>query len=105
MTAALRDEQIGGGVVLRRFTNGANPVVVGTRLSREEILGIKNRRTLIGSDAISVYPRAPEAEPTAPGERHIVHNGGGRYDVIEGRKLNSGPLSKDEAEDLATRPT
>jgi hypothetical protein len=103
MTAVLRDEQIGGGVVLRRFTIVDRHIMVGTRLSRNEILAIKNRRTLIGSDAISVHPRAVACE-TEPGERHIVHNGGGRYDVIEGRKLNSGPLTKDEAEDLATRP-
>lgn len=96
----VQDSAIGGGVVQRRFKIGDRPVFVGTRLSRGEILAIRNRRTLIGGGAISVYPPAI----AEPGERHIVHNGGGRYDVIEGRKLNSGPLSKDEAEDLATRP-
>lgn len=99
MAVAL-DRDIGGGVVVRRFSIGDRPVFVGTRLSRGDILAIRNRRTLIGGGMIAIHP--PTIAERA--ERHIVHNGGGRYDVIEGRKLNAGPLTKDEAEDLATTP-
>lgn len=98
--SVVQDIDIGGGVVSRRFNIGSRPVFVGTRLTRGEILAIRNRRTLIGGGTISIHPPAV----AEPGERHIVHNGGGRYDVIEGRKLNGAPLTKDEAEDLATQP-
>ncbi len=98
----VQDGDIGGGVVQRRFNISDRPVMVGTRLSRDDILAIRNRRTLVGGGFIAIHPPAPSSEPN---ERHLVHNGGGRYDVIEGRKLNDRALTKEEAEDLATQPT
>lgn len=95
-------DQIGGGIV-RRIWNMGPPV--GTILSPEQIVKIPigNRRSLIRNGKLDIFPPAPaRAMPDA--ERHIVHNGGGRYDVIVGVKLNSAALTREEAEDLATRP-
>lgn len=109
MTFGLRDTEIGGGVVRRRFNmtfpgrDGVVSMVPGTPLTAEQILAmpIGNRRGLVRMGHIDVFPRMA-APPDA--ERHIVHNGGGRYDVIAGVKLNAAALTREEAEELATRP-
>jgi hypothetical protein len=112
MTPVLKDADIGGGVVLRRFQFGADRPGGGTKLTAAQVLSMnpKNRRELVRLGYLSVFPRAdtlPDyqpADPLAGAERHIVHNGGGRYDVIAGVKLNDAALSREEAEELATRP-
>lgn len=93
--AIIKDEDIGGGSVLRTFTMRGEAQKVGTQLSRSELLGIPyaNRQALIDGGKISIYP------PSA--ERHIVSDGFGRYSVYAGRKLNDRPLTKAEAEELA----
>jgi hypothetical protein len=98
-------KEIGGGFVRRAFTDGETLMAVGAPLSAEKINAWPNRRTLIESGLIAVYPPHGEgAATTGPAERHMVHLGRGQYDVIAGTKLNDRPLSKDEAEDLATQP-
>lgn len=100
----IRDEQIGGAVVRRRINRGdATPLFPGAHLSREEVLAMPtaNRQALVRAEHLWLEPKVVDSV----GERHIVHLGRGQYDVIEGKKLNAAPLSKDEAEDLATRPT
>jgi hypothetical protein len=95
-------DQIGGAIVRRVWSMGPP---VGTVMSPEQIaqMPIGNRRSLIRNGKLDVFPPAP-ARAEANAERHIVHNGGGRYDVIVGVKLNSSVLTREEAEDLATRP-
>lgn len=99
----IAEKDIGGARVARRVSRGAQALLAGQMLSAGEVcaIPIANRRALIRSGAIEVYPRGPV---TSAGEHHIVHRGGGQYDVIDGVKLNDVPLSKDEAEELATRP-
>lgn len=102
---ALRDQDIGGGVVTRAFRRGTEYVRQGTRLSREDVLAIPraNRNSLIDNGLISVYPTAAAATPAdaRPLARLVVSRGFGNFDVIEGRKLNDAPLSKEDAEELA----
>lgn len=97
----LRDGEIGGGVVRRRFTMNGESVVPGTKLSREEILAmpINNRNALIRNKNLDVYP--PAAIPV--GVRHVVHIGSGRFDVIVGVKLNDRALTREEADALAAQ--
>ena len=104
----LRDEQIGGGFVRLGFNIGDRRTKAGERLSREAIMKmpISNRRTLISSGKIEVFPidtGAPIAAPTEPADRHLIHLGRGYYDVIEGRKLNAEPLTREDAVALAAR--
>lgn len=102
----LREGEIGGGTVRRTFKFGDEQVFSGKTLTADQILGmpINNRRALIEKGYISVYPKAPDAPAAkreAKGERHVVSAGFGRFDVIEGVKLNEASLSKDEAMELA----
>ena len=98
----VHDDQIGGAVVRRRIDRGPDgPLLAGTRLSREEVLAMPtaNRHALVTTEHLWLMPIGD-----AVAERHIVHLGRGQFDVIAGVKLNDQPLSKDAAEDLATRP-
>lgn len=108
MPAMLADEQIGGGTVRRTFKFGDTQVFAGHPLTAEQIIGIPraNRRALVEKTFIDIYPKpptdlAPAHELPRDGERHVVSSGFGKFDVIEGRKLNSAPLTKDEAMTLA----
>lgn len=93
----IKEEHIGGATVNRLFNSPANPVRVGMTLTREQVLAYpsRNRQSLIDGGYLSIHPRVPA------GETHIVSRGFGKFDVIEGRKLNVDPLeSKEEAEAL-----
>ena len=97
------DSQIGGAIVRRRIDRGTLPPLnAGDRLTREEVLAMAtaNRRALVSSERLWLAPRTDVAAGS-DAVRHIVHNGGGRYDVIAGVKLNDRILTKDEAEELA----
>lgn len=99
----IAEQDIGGARVRRRFSRGKEALLAGRILSADEVraIPVANRRALIEAGFIEVYPQGPV---TTVGERHLVHLGRGQYDVIQGVRLNDKPLSKDEAEDLATKP-
>lgn len=101
----LRDADIGGGTVRRTFRMGTEQVRMGRPLTEAEIMTmpVANRRALIDKGMIIVYPRTPVV-PSGDGERHVVARGFGKYDVIEGHKLNDKPLTKDAARALAGVP-
>jgi hypothetical protein len=100
----IAEQDIGGARVARRFTCGSEAMLRGRMLSATEVCSIPvaNRRALTKAGIIEVFPRNDAV--TTVGQKHIVHLGRGQYDVIQGQKLNAAPLSKDDAEDLATRP-
>lgn len=113
MLARIRGEDIGGGVVKFGFRVGAQFVRSGTKLTAEQIAKFSptNRQALIDKGMLAVWPKsANEPSPTQsassdhPAPRHIVHTGRGQYDVIEGHKLNDGPLKKADAQTLAGVP-
>ncbi len=94
----VRDENIGGAFVRRTFTMVGGPVPVGKQLSRAEVLAIPslNRQALIDGGKLDIYPPAAGAH-----ERHVVSAGFGKFHVYEGRRVNTDPLSKEQAEALA----
>lgn len=102
----LKERDIGGAYVRRLFTRGKETLTAGRNLSREEVLAIPpvNRRALIDQGKLELYPLAPRLEDgaavkvIAPGEKK------GTYNVIAGRIINTAPLTRDEAEELATKP-
>lgn len=98
----LHDDEIGGAYVRRPFTRGEDHLYGGQLLSGDEVRAIRqaNRKALIDAGFIEVFPRGPVE---MAGDRAMVHIGAGRYDVFAG-KVNTEPLTKEEAEDLATRP-
>jgi hypothetical protein len=83
----------------------------GTVLDREQVLSIRisNRSSLIDKGYLSVWPREAVAQQVAqhssePQERHVVNCGFGRYNVVEGRRLNEQALDRESAYLLAGKP-
>lgn len=100
-------DDIGGAIARRRFTFNGRTVLPKTVLSAGEVMSMPgaNRRAMIDNGYISIYPRSarPSIQADAdyvPVERHMVNLGFGAFDVVEGKKLNSRPLNKTEAQDL-----
>ena len=92
--------EIGGGVVAVPFTLAdGRRLAGGTHLTASEVKALGNHRTLIRNEFIKVYP--PHDTASVSEQRHVVHCGGGNFDVIAGRKLNDKPLMKDDAHALA----
>jgi hypothetical protein len=114
---ALHISIIGGGRVVRGFRWGTEFMRAGTEVTREQLLKMpqQNRNALIEKGYITVWPVhnvTPMDAPLTTGktgaaalaegvEKHVISSGYGRYNVIEGRKLNDRPLSKEEAYGLA----
>lgn len=101
-SSQLRLEHIGGAEVRRAFRMGTHFMRTGMKMSPEDVMSIRpaNRQSLIDKGFLWVWPRSEEA-PVSHGKRYAIHVGGGSYDVIEGRKLNDEPLSREDAQALA----
>lgn len=105
MMRTMADHEIGGAVVRRTFSRNGKYLKNGDKLTGDEVRSIPaaNLTALIDSHYIELFP-LPTAgifAPTPlPGDRFMVHRGGGLFDVIEGRRLNDEPLSQDAAEAL-----
>ena len=93
----LGSNEIGGGYVRLGFTDATRRYKMGEQLTAAQIKSFHNHRRMIDIGKIAVYPPAPAGKS----ERHVVSTGFGRFDVIEGHKLNDRALTKDEAEELA----
>lgn len=105
----VRDDDIGGAVVRRRIERGGRPpLLAGARLSRDDVLSmpVANRRSLVATERLWLLPRsgASNAADDVRATSHVVQVGKNQFDVIQGVKLNDAPLSKEAAEELATRP-
>ena len=98
----VREEDIGGAQVVRRFNIGTDSVAPGTMLTRDQVLAfpVNNRQSLIDNRYIAIYPPSPIPEG---GELMIYSRGFGKFDVVQGRKVNDEPLSKEEAEALVAQ--
>ena len=106
----LHHSQIGGGRVERPFKMGDKFLPRGTKLSREEVMSIRisNRGSLIDKGYLMVWPKEAAdqqiTQPAVPMEKHVINCGFGRYDVVEGRKINEQWLDKESAYLLAGKP-
>ena len=94
------NEQIGGAIVRRAFFRGTESVKAGTILTPDEVaaMPISNRRALASAGVIDPFPAVDAGH-----DLFLMHVGHGRFDVIEGRRLNAEPLTKDEARALLAR--
>lgn len=88
---------IGGARVRRAFTACGRRLVSGDLLTGDEVrsLPVANRNALIENRFLEIWPAGP-----TQGKRFLVHLGRGKYDVIEGRKVNAVSVTKEEAEAL-----
>ena len=102
----LKQYGCGGGVVRTAFRMGTQWVKSGTRLTADQIMSMnsRNRMALIERGCIAVWPKGGD-EPISKGKRYAIHVGGGRYDVIEGRRLNEASLTREEAQTLTEGKT
>ena len=93
------NEQAAGAIVRRAFRSGDTVVPPNTILSAAELaaMPISNRRCLASAGNIDVFPIVFD---DAGHDLFLMHIGHGRFDVIEGRRLNVEPLTKDEARAL-----
>jgi hypothetical protein len=90
---------IAGAVVRKPFGSGTQRVYPGTMLSRAAYAAI-------GHAVKRIWLREGQIVPfyvpkNTIGQRHVIHRGGGRYDVVHGTVLNAEPLSREDAETLA----
>jgi hypothetical protein len=100
----IAEQDIGGGRVRHAFTMGSNHLKAGYELSSDMVRSIPsaNRNALIDAGMLEVFPRPQGQFDTAPLPLHAFHIGGGRFDLIAGRKVNSEPVTREEA-DAAVR--
>lgn len=105
MAGRLRVADMGGAVICRAFKFGESYVQRGMPdITREQLqrMPAANLNALIDKGFLSPYPMRPAGERSTEGmDRHVVSLGFGRFDVVEGKKLNDEPLSKEAAHALA----
>lgn len=99
---------IGGAIVRRRFSQSGKELTNGMVLSPGEVenMNPNNRRALQDNGFIQIFPKPArshlEADLNAvPMQRHAISIGFGKWDVIEGRKVNAEPLTREQAYALA----
>ena len=92
-----------GGVTVRTvFGPGGRRLPPKTEITADEAMTLwnpANRRAVADSGAVRWHTNPPAV--TEPTERHVVSRGFGKFDVIEGRIINSAPLTKEHAEAMA----
>lgn len=102
--ALIQDSMIGGATVARYFRRGADDMKPGMNMTRAELLALPrgNLQALVDTSKLVLYPPTP-ALLGELGQLHAVHLGFGKYDVIEGRRLNESELTKEEAEAMIAK--
>ncbi|MGH6845795.1 MAG: hypothetical protein ACRECU_14000 [Methylocella sp.] len=93
---------IGAAVVRRTITVSGIKLPPGHKLSLDDCARMRpaNYWSMIKTRIIELCPEQSHGN-TPHGERHIINIGFGRFSVIEGRKLNDTPLTKEDAQALA----
>jgi hypothetical protein len=93
----LSNSQIGGAIVQRRMTLGDRTMMRGDALTAEQCRSIprQNLKAFVNTGVLELFPASPIPEGS---QRYAVHMGMGKFDVIEGRKLNTKPLTRAEAD-------
>lgn len=103
-------DRAGGAYVRRRFTLAGREAQIGETISLETLRSLKavNRRALVNTGRIELFPSAPatagDASAFAGAENHLIHLGAGKYHVVRGVLLTQSVVSREEAEEIATRP-
>lgn len=98
-------QDIGGGVLKRGQKFGGVFYPANKRFTGDELRQMVrplNLRSMIDQHVIEVWPaHTPVPTLGEPGPEmalHCVSRGFGNFDVIQGRVLNEGPMTKEEAQ-------
>jgi hypothetical protein len=96
---------IAGAVVRKPYGQGAQRVYAGTVLTLEAFARIGHvvKRIWVRDGTVTPFYVPAHVSPDGA-SGHLIHRGGGRYDVIHGVQMNAEPLSREEAEALAQQP-
>src|SRR6266498_756262 len=107
----LHIEDIANGMVERSFRLGDRILRRGEPVSHEDIrnIPIANRNALIDKGYLRVVPKrvldaVAQLGVSAEAEKFVVSLGFGRFDVVEGRKINAAPVDRETAYELADLP-
>jgi len=111
MPLEIADKDLGGARVRLTFQtiqkNGSTRrFKPNEQLSAEDVLAwpMANRRALVSAGYIEIYPRQfVGRQAIQKGDRFIVQARKDQYNVIEGRRINDQPLSREDAEELAKK--
>jgi hypothetical protein len=105
MIDAIPGYHLAGAVVRRSYSQGGERVSSGAVLTRDAFLSIGHavRRLFVREGRVTPFYVPAEAAPPPPGERHVIHRGGGRYDVVHGVLLTELPVTREGAEALAAQ--
>ena len=105
----LPSNTLSGAKVFRPCSIAGKTRLRGEIISEDDLLKIKpsNLRSLVDQRFLQVFVRGPETiqPPADPGEVITAPRLGAanRFDVIVGRRVNAGPLTRSEADELAKR--
>jgi len=106
----VRIDDITDGMVSKPFktddgSGNLKTLMPGTRLSHEQIrkIPIGNRAALFDKGFITANLKRI-SDTTSGSDRFVVPLGFGHYDVVEGRKLNTSPVDREKARELAGLP-
>ena len=93
-------DEAGGAYVRRAFDFGERHLKAGDKLTRKELESIPeaNLVALVNTKVLQLWPAGPSDVFLA--ERFVVSSGG-KFIVIEGRKITKNPVSKRRAQELA----
>lgn len=91
-------DNIAGGIVRKKISTGGRDYYSGHHFTADEMLSWPraNLQSLMNAGYIEAYPKTPFG-PAVKGDRFLVSRGPGKFDVVEGRRLNTQPLPHDEA--------
>lgn len=93
--------EAGGAYVRRAFDFNGQKLKNGDKLTREELASMPeaNLQALVNTKHLQLWPASPADMFIA--ERFVVPAAGGKYEVIEGRKVTTKPVSKRQAQKVA----
>lgn len=96
--------ELAGAVVRRAYTSNGERVLKGHVLTQNALAALSYaiRRLWLRDGSLTPFYVPTDKVPRPLGGRHVIHRGGGRYDVVQGVVLNT-MLTKDEADALAAR--
>lgn len=92
----------GGAYVRRAFDFGDRRLKAGDKLTKHQLASIPqaNLTALVNTGLIQLWPEAPGGDMFIA-ERFVVPAEGGKFDVVEGRKVTRVPVTKRHALKLA----
>lgn len=100
---SVEPSEAGGAYVRRAFEFRGRKLTTKDRLTAEELASIPeaNLQALVNTKVLQLFPASPASIFIA--ERFLVPAKGGKFEVIEGRKMTKKPVTKKYAQQLMAK--